>query len=229
MKKIQPLIILCFLLANSIKAQDSVKVINQEIGFNTVLLIKQLISNNPSNTLDQLPYSVFYNLYYKDKIGLRVGLGLSNSKDQTTIDGQNTPRTTKSNELDLRTGISYNFIKHNRITLNTFVDALILQSKTETVNTRTTQTFPNPVEKITTTSTDKTTGSGFQVGVGVKFNIYKHLSIYAEVPLSFMATTTTSSVNISEAGQPSEITKTTSTNSYSKITLPTTLYLVLRF
>lgn len=229
MKKIQHVIITLFLFCSSLLAQDSTKIINQEVGFNTVLLIKQLISNNPSSTLDQLPYSIFYNIYFKDLIGIRVGLGFSTSKDESSIEGQNTPRTTNTNELDLRTGISYNFVRSKRITLNVFADNLIQQGKTETVNTSTTQAFPNPVQKITTTTSDKISGSGFQLGVGVKYNLYKHLSIYAEIPIGFMTTTTTSDVTVSELGQATQTTSNSDKNSQSKITIPTTIYLVLRF
>lgn len=42
-----------------VPAQDTTKIINQEIGFNTVSLVKQLISNAPSNTLATLPYDFF--------------------------------------------------------------------------------------------------------------------------------------------------------------------------
>lgn len=211
------------------RAQDSTKLINQEIGFNTVSLVKQMISNDPGNTLDQLPYLVFYNLYFKNMIGLRVGLGMSTLKTETEIEGQSFPRTTNARSFDLRTGVSYNFVRHNRVTLNAFADYLIQNASSETVNTFTNQVFPNPVQKTTTITSDRSRGLGAQIGVGVKYNLHKHLSIYAEVPLTFMATTFTSDVEISQTGEPTEKTKNTTKDSGTRITIPTTIYLVLRF
>lgn len=227
-------IFLLLVAFSSVKAQDSLSLNNEkrlyhEIGFNTVLLVKQLISNNPGNTLAQSPYAVFYNLYVRDKAGLRIGLGLLNTTNKTEIEGQPFPRTTKLNNTDFRVGFSYNFLRHDRLTLNGFADYIMQSHKASTVNTSTIQVFPDPVEELTVTTVDKTTGVGAQVGVGVKYNLLKNLSVYAEVPFMFVMGKTTSSVLIEQAGLPDDETTSTSNNTTSTFLIPTTIYLVLRF
>ena len=225
-----PRLILIFLLLSGItKSQDSTKTINQEIGFNTVLLIKQLFSNNPSSTLSQLPYSVFYNIYFKDQIGIRVGLGLNNYKTKSSVEGQNTPRETTQKNTALRIGVSYNFVKYNRLTLNAFGDGIYQNNSFNTVDTQTLTNGPVNTTSITTLSSDKTTGIGAQVGVGIKYTIYKHLSAYIEVPITFVAQTTNSDVTTTRTNYPVVKNTTKSTYNSTSIFLPTTLYLVLRF
>lgn len=213
----------------SISAQDTTKAIRHEIGFNTVSLIKQIVSNNPGNTLSQLPYDVFYNLYFNEKVGMRLGLGIRNSSSTTEIEGQKEPRKNNQFGLNLRAGISNNFVKQNRITLNAFADVLYENFSLKTINTSTSQSFPNPVVTIKTTSSDVVTGVGGQIGVGVKYNLYKNLSVYAEVPFGFMIETSTSKVTIEETGSPADNSTTKSNSSSLRITIPTTIYLVLRF
>ena len=220
-------------LSTFIVAQDSSRVNNQkvlthEIGFNTVSLIKQLISNNPSSTLAQLPYDVFYNLYYKNKIGARVGLGINTSHSQSDIEGQQTPRTTNRNTINLRVGASYNFVRSRRLTLNCFADFVSENISLKTANTTTAQSFPDPIQNITVTTNDVTKGVGAQVGVGVKYNFTRHLSIYAEVPFTFISEKITSTVNVNDTGTSTQ-TITTTKNFNTQIILPTTVYLVLRF
>ncbi len=227
MKRIS-LVILFFLTAHLSNGQDSTRVLSHEIGFNSVSLIKQLISNNPSSTLPQLPYDIFYNIYLKDEIGLRFGLGLANQHVETQISGQTLPRTFDQKSLNLRGGVSYNFVRTKRITFNCFGDLILEKVSSESANTFTMQVFPNPVQTVTTKSTDKIDGIGGEVGVGVKFNIAKHLSIYAEVPIVYVTEKTSSGVTTTQPGviqQP----PTTGKNTLTSIILPTTLYLVLRF
>jgi hypothetical protein len=208
--------------------QDSTKVLSHEIGFNTVSLIKQMISNNPSSVLPQLPYSVFYNLYYKNKIGLRLGMGIITSKTETEITNQVMPRTTNQVNLDLRAGVSYNFVTQQRLTLNAFVDYVCVRYKSETANTSTVQSFPNPITIISTETTDKTIGNGAQIGVGVKYNLYKHLSLYAELPVTFLSQKISSEVSVNDTGT-LDISTTSTKSSGIKVFVPTTVYLVLRF
>jgi hypothetical protein len=217
-----------FFLSLFVKAQDSTRILTHEIGFNTVSLIKQILSNSPATTVPQLPYDFFYNMYYKDKIGLRLGAGIATTYTETVITGQNIPRTTSTSNLQLRTGLSYNFVNTKRLTLNGFTDYLLENISRETANTTTAQAFPNPVQKITTETSDKTKGSGFQFGVGIKYNIHKHLSVYAEAPFSFMAETTTSDVKINDTGTIEETNSTIKTSG-TRFFVPTTVYLVLRF
>jgi len=207
---------------------SKVKLLNHEIGFNTVSLIKQLVSNNPSSTLPQLPYAVVYNLYYKNSVGIRVGVGLTTGNTETYISGQTDRRVTKSNSQDVRLGISYNFIKSRRFTANVFGDYIYTHNNLYSTNTSTTQTFPNPISTLTVESNDNTVGNGGEVGVGLKYTIIKHLSIYAEVPLVFLARQTSSTTSINDSGNLS-LTISSVKNSSSQIILPTTIYLVLTF
>ena len=221
--------IFLFVLTSAfLSAQDSTKIVTQEIGFNTVSLVKQLISNNPSSTLPQLPYDLFYNVYYEDLIGLRLGAGIINQYIETSVTGQIVPRTTDNKSLNLRIGLSYNFLKTKRLAFNVFGDFLIEKGSSETAFTSTITSFPNPVITQTTKITEKLNGSGGQIGVGVKYNILKNLSIYAEVPFVFLTEKSSSSVFVNRSGLVS-LTDDSSKTTTSRIILPTTIYLVLRF
>jgi hypothetical protein len=210
------------------RAQDSAKVLQHEIGFNTVSLIKQMISNNPSSALPQLPYDIFYNLYYKDLVGIRLGLGYQNSHQETDIEGQQTPRNTDQSSLNLRAGASYNFVRTKRLTFNVFADYVMERQSLKTSNTSTIQSFPNPIANFTVENTETTTGNGGQLGVGVKYNLFKNLSLYAEVPFTFIARATKSELSVTDDGL-REVTSTSGKSSFTSVTLPTTVYLVLRF
>lgn len=228
MKKII-IVALSVICSSVLSAQDTTKVLRHEIGFNAVSIVKQLISNNPASTLPQLPYAVFYNLYFTPQINMRLGFGISNTKTEVSVEGQVLPRTTNNVNMDGRAGVSYNFVRQNRLTFNAFADVLYHNSGAKTVNTQTTQVFGNPVDVITIITSDITTGIGGQIGAGVKYNIYKHLSIYAEVPISIVSAETVSKVDISSSSFPTTSTVTKSKNKSTNIFLPTTIYLVLRF
>ena len=229
MKKFRLFVSLFILSTFTVSAQDTTKALHHEIGFNTVSLIKQLISNNPSNTLSQLPYDIFYNLYFNEKVGLRLGLGILNVNSSIEIEGQKEPRKNNQLGLNLRFGVSNNFVKQNRLTLNAFGDVLYGNFSLKTINTSTSQSFPNPVVSTKITSSEVVTGVGAQIGVGVKYTLYKNLSVYAEVPFGFMTETSTSKLTVEETGSPADNTTTKSNSSSLRITIPTTVYLVLRF
>jgi|GEM_PF-5665945 len=222
------LIILFIVFHGFIKSQDTTKKINHEIGFNTVLLVKQLLSNNPTSTLQQSPYLIFYNLYFKDKAGIRAGLGLFTNKIKTTIEGQPEPRLTVQNSVDLRLGFSYNFLKQNRITFNAFIDGIYGNSSFHTTNTQTIMSTPG-TGTITATSEDATTNTGGQAGIGVKYNLHKYLSLYIEVPVRYIASSTKTETKTTRTSFPDQKNSSKSASAGSDIMLPTTLYLVLRF
>lgn len=216
--------------AITLYSQDSLKVkmVNHEIGFNTVALVKQLVSNNPSSTLPQLPYALFYNLYYKNSVGLRVGFGLTSSRTETKITGQAENRITTNSSQDYRLGFSYNFIKTRRLTANVFGDYIYSKNLISSSNTSTVQVFPDPVSTLKVESLDKTVGNGSEVGVGLKYNILKHLSVYTEVPVVFLAKKTRSETKINDSGVIDKTSTSVSINTLQVI-LPTTIYLVLTF
>ena len=221
-----PVLLIC--LTGYSHDSTKVKMFNHEIGFNTVSLIKQLVSNNPTSTLPQLPYAVYYNLYYKNTIGIRLGLGLNTQTTETAITGQVDNRITRNRTQDYRVGLSYNFIKGRRFKANVFGDYIRNQTLMSTANTSTVQSFPDPVSTITVESLDKTIGNGAEAGVGLQYNILRHLSVYIEVPLVFMSKQTLTETTINDSG----VTDKTSSLINSKnfqIILPTTVYLVLKF
>ena len=229
MKKLKLLLCLFFIANLSLFGQDSTKLIRHEFGFNTVSLVKQLFSNNPTNTLEQLPYDIYYNFYFNPTIDMRVGLGFRNITTSTEIEGQSDPRKTTDQNFNLRLGIGNDFVRYKSLTLNAFADVLYKSATLASANTTTTQGFPNPVSIIKTTTSDVTRGVGIQAGLGAKYNLIKNLSIYIEVPLGFMYDRTASTVTYEESGQAASSSTNKSSRSNAHISLPTTLYLVLRF
>jgi opacity protein-like surface antigen len=227
MKKI--LTITLLLIVSLSKSQDTTKIYHNEIGFNTVSLIKQLISNSPSSTLDQLPYLIFYNYSVNRTFGVRVGLGGNISKISTPIDGQVDPRVTNTSNINARVGFFANYAHYNRVTLNAFADYLYGGGKLTSSNTFTVQEFPDPVSTQKVESSVKSSGMGFQVGTGIKYNVYKNLSLYIELPISFLKSKTTAQDEIYKNGFLTQFTTSSSKSTDLKITVPTTLYLVLRF
>ena len=177
------------LVSTFLKAQDSSKVFfyNNEIGFNTVSLIKQIISNNPTV---QPPYSNFHTIYFIIYI-IKTSFGhagrprrfYQSTTMKLSIEGQYLPRTTDQSALNLRLGLSYNFVRTKKITLNCFADFIIEQFKTQTLNTDTIRPNLSPLQTITTKSNDQTIEGGGQIGVGAKVQYCKTPeSIYIEVP-----------------------------------------------
>lgn len=227
MKKLYTAGVFLLILLTS-RAQDSTRLFNHEIGFNTVSLIKQAISNAPTNTLTTLPYDFFYNLYYKNKVGIRAGIGVKVTNTETQIDGQKYPRITKKKDIDYRVGLSWNFASYKRVTFNAYVDYVSADHTTETSNTSTVQTFPNPIQRITTETTDFTRAQGGEVGVGLKYNIYRNLSLYVEMPMVYTQQWTASRVTINDSGDEESSTNTSWTSS-TQLIVPTTIYMVLRF
>jgi hypothetical protein len=221
-----------FLLVGSgeIAAQDSIKAkwINQEIGFNTVSLLRQIVSNTPASSLNQLPYDFFYNFYVKDLVGIRLGGGITSSYTKTYIEGQPYPRLNSDMKQMFRAGLNYNFTGHKRVTLNFFADYVFGETSLYSANISTIQTFPNPIQTLTTEAEDKTEITGGQVGVGVRYSFHKKLGIYIEVPYAVTKERLSSRLSVTESGE------TSSSYDFSvlyaqRIYLPTTIYLILRF
>lgn len=159
---------------------------------------------------------------------MRVGAGVKVANTETQVEGQKYPRINNKRDLDFRLGISYNFATYKRATFNVFADYVSADHRTETSNTSTVQTFPNPVERVTTETLDFTRAEGAQVGVGVKFNVYKNISLYAEMPFTYTQQRTGTSVTIDDSGiVDSSVNKTWTTN--TQFYIPTTIYFVLRF
>jgi hypothetical protein len=221
------LIFVFYFLAFSFKAQDSTRTISHEVGFNIGTLLSQVKIFTVSPV--QSPYLLFYNVYYKNLVGIRIGGGIFTSAFETEIEGQNNPRYTSSTNINLRAGVSYNFIQYKRLTCNLFGDYIYERGRLETSTTTTMQVFPDPKITQTVKSSTNIDGNGFQAGVGVKFNIYKNLFLYTEVPVTYLSEKIVSEDSIKETGEAELNTTTNSYQSGTRIALPNTIYLILRF
>ncbi len=228
MLKLRFLFLSVLLSAGLLKSQDSTqtRLLNHEIGFNAVGLLGQFRFFTPLP--DQSPFLIFYNVYYKDLIGLRFGAGISQKNSHAQI-GEYKPTIYNSNRADLRTGVSYNFAKSKRVTLNGFADFVYADNNQKSVTTST--VFGQGGQPRESTKTNQTTsiGTGAQAGVGVKINIHKILCLYAELPVTHMTYKTTTNYTTATDGQETLETKSVQRNSSVSIFLPTTVYLVLSF
>jgi hypothetical protein len=227
------LIVLLLLVAGTLGAQtDSTSKITHEAGFNTVLLIRQVINNNPAAMLSQSPYLLMYNIgIYKICTG-RVGLGVAQASDKTTITGQPKPRTTDQLSLSGRLGAGKDLFESRRVVANVFVDGVYGMFDSRTVTTSTFSSgFPSGTNTITTTTSLKSQTIGGQIGMGVKFQFTKHVSVYAECPLQFaLIDTKELDESISTGGGIlSQINHNDTKSTRTSIFLPTTLYLLIKF
>lgn len=227
MKKIKTFVVLV-LLSSFVHAQDSTKTISHEIGFNLVSLISQFKQINTSS-VTQLPYDVFYNVYYKNTVGLRIGAGVLTGYNEDAVNKQTYPKETTSNNLNLRFGLSYNYLKANKLVLNGFVDYVYENIKYESVSSATTQVFPNPIVTKYDKQSTVIKGAGFQIGTGIKYNAGKHISFYAELPFVFLREKIITDNLTRETGVDDITTNLTSRHFSSRFILPATVYLVLRF
>lgn len=220
---------LLFCVSVTLSAQDTTKVplLNHEIGINAETLLQQLrVFVTPAGI--QQPYVVFYNLYFKDMAGVRGGIGMSNIKSETDIDGQPKPRVNTQKEIHFRAGATYNFVRTKKFTFNVFADYLHSEASSETVNSFTVPSFPDVIS-VTSEITEKGTANGGQVGIGVKWNITKHLALYTEMPVSYVRSRFQSEDRIRQTGQPTFKESSESEATSTSIALPVTIYLVLRF
>jgi hypothetical protein len=205
-----------------------VPAINQEIGVNIVSLLSQLSVFTTTN-VQQLPFDVFYNLYIKDKVGLRFGTGFSSSftsDEPSDSIVSNTVRTTNNN---YRFGISVNFMHYKHLTFNLFGDFFTEKHLTETISTTTTQTFPNPFIKRKITNTVSQTGNGLYMGIGVKYNIHRNLALYTEIPFIWEWGSSSVETFSQVTGLDDDLKRSARSTFVRKNLLPVTIYLVLRF
>lgn len=234
------LLTFCLFFSFVIKAQDSIapitvpeeqkatkKLLNHEIGFNTVTLLSQLSFFEPSQ--NQQLYTVFYNIYYKDLIGLRLGGGMFSNSNQSEPRGEILPTINNNSGLNLRAGVSYNFISHKRFTFNVFGDYLYGNQFSESRTTSTLQTHPDPFLIVTNRQVSETYSHGLQAGIGIKVQLHKILCLYAELPVGYLLTKTDLENVRSDNGGGYDSNKVINWQSNTRITLPSTVYLVLRF
>ena len=175
-----------------------------------------------------MPYDFFYNVYYRDKIGLRFGLGILTDNEETQIEGQNLPRSTVSNKSNYRAGITYNIPVSRWIAANFFFDGFLTNTITRSSNTFTAQVFPNPVITRTVTSRDDFRGGGVQAGIGVRFMMTRKFGIYTEMPLVYSKVYHVTEDQIMETGASTTKQKSVTVASGFKLVVPVTIYLLLR-
>ncbi len=138
-------------------SQDSTKIITHEAGLNIIGLIRQVSLFTPSD--EQLPYDLFYNVYFK-RIGIRTGFGIHSNQVETQIEGQELLRITLMQDHAVRLGLSYNIVKYKKVSINLLADYVWLRQSLESATTTTIQTFPNPITKRTVKSSDIREGKG---------------------------------------------------------------------
>lgn len=203
-----------------------------DLGFNTILLIKQVFSNNPSAQLTQLPYQVGYTLGFGNDLGLRLGVGFNQSVTETDIQGLTEPRKTSVFSGSYRLGINKNFVDYKKIVCNAFFDFTIEHANT---NTETVSDISSPPGAFVQSQkfSAKSTSPGAQVGIGVKYCFNKHIALGTEVPVAFkysMSEETDKTVTTQFGVETnSEEVISSSTTMTTKIILPTTLFLIIMF
>jgi len=238
---------LCFItFSNAQNASDTLNKIGKEdykitndLGFNSVFLIKQLISNaanSNASTLPTLPYQVIYTMNFPYAFGLRLGLGVAKTDQSTTVSGQNTPLQSNTSEIDLRIGINHNFLKFNKLTCNVFADIVYGVANLKSVNTSTTFGGSGGGSVLTTVTTDeiKSTATGGQIGFGIKYKLNRHIALYTEIPLQYVTVSgSETSSSVTTGGifpNPTDPPQTKSNNQTNfNFILPTTLYLIINF
>jgi hypothetical protein len=231
MKKM--LAVIC-LFSFSLKAQDSlVKKFTHEVGFNTILLIKQLISNNANSstsTLPQLPYQLIYTMHYKSLLGVRLGAGFTSTESESIITGQPKPKVTNTSSGAYRLGLNYNFIRYNKFTSNCFVDGIYERNSLKTVTSTTVPAGPfgGTAENIVETQ-EVTSGGGISVGLGLKYSFNKHISVYTETPVQIKNLYTSAKESDTTAGVENSTTSTSANERTVRIILPTTIFLTISF
>ena len=200
-----------------------------QVGFNTTLLLKQLLSDNPSSQLLQLPYQVDYTLGF-GKNGVRLGLGFAQSVQKTTVHGQNSPRTTTSMSASYRLDYVRNILDYKKFSSNFFIGGIMEQGElsSNTINDQSSIGGPVTKSEIATSSM----GYGGELGIQLKYSFNEHIGIGTELPLQVKYTTaketdkqTITSGTFSQFEQTISDSKTVST----KIFLPTSLFLCIKF
>lgn len=227
MKRIKTIILFCT-LSVYFYAQDSTKIFSHELGFNTIRIISQFSKLNTQG-IAQLPYDVFYNIFYKKKFGIRTGLGMTTSYKEDALNKQPYPKITKSNNINARIGCAYNYSANSRITLTTFSEFIYKKETQESVSSTTAQVFPNPVVTVYEKTATNIDGLGFRLGAGVKLKVYRQLALYMELPFTFMNEKIRTSNVRKETGVETIDVNLTSRHTNSNFTLPATLYLVFSF
>ncbi|MFL5764409.1 MAG: outer membrane beta-barrel protein [Bacteroidia bacterium] len=219
----------------SLHAQDSAKVgvyrrFTHQIGFNGTLLAKQLLSDNPASQLTMLPYQVDYTLGFSEKWGARLGVGFDQSYTSTSIQGQNSPRTTNTLTTAYRLDLVRNLLSYKKFSSGVFLGPIMNQANlvTKTTNDQSASGGPITTDELTS----KSSSYGAEIGIGLKYSFNQHIGIGTEMPIQVKQTVTNetdkqTSVSGSFSSFNQEITATHQLT--TKIFLPTSVFLLITF
>lgn len=208
-------------------SQDSTRTFSHEFGVNIGSLLQQvrIFTISPGG----LPYDLFYNNYYKNKFGIRAGLGILTVETNTQIEGQDTPRKVKESKNNYRLGLSAYALHARRVHLNFFVDGFLSNTELTTSNTSTVQVFPLPVTSRTDYSSDRVNGGGVQGGAGLRVDLSRHLSLYFETAIVYTSATHVIEDRIIQTAKDDQSTKSLTTEKKTRVDLPNTFYVLVKF
>lgn len=231
--------------SDSTKLIEHKKKIQHEIGVNTTYLIKQLFSSN--NFIEIQPYQLTYKLIKKNW-ALRSAFGFNyyhSSSDEIIISDPYyyapdnlRPSYGKSTNVFGRFGWEYRFQLGRKIIAYTGIDIIAESFKSESEN----QTISNylPYSYYFESSKSRVTRSSAGIGpvFGIQFFATKRLSIFTEIPIYFVQSATnskrenytnmlSSSSNNYESSYSNIISNQRNTS--SKISLPATIYVAIKF
>jgi opacity protein-like surface antigen len=224
---------------------DSTLRIRHEVGINTTMLIKQIF-NLSNNTFPTLPYDITYNCV-RNKSALRFGVGFTfENTTLTRIESSNSPFPTpddnvptydRSFSASLRAGWERRYYFDKRFMAYAGIDIAVgmFDGKSQTVSIFNNLPSSYNFQKSTVTQSSMKLGGG--PVAGLRFNISKHLSLLTEMPVyAFYNHSKMTSVdysrNIDFGGNTTENTNSETeitSGSNISITLPVTIYLVVRF
>lgn len=195
-----------------------------ELGFNSTLLTRQILNLSAAN-IEQSPYdfSLRYNFSPQNNFALRFGTGWR-SETSKRIDKNSGSATSQDNEfnnssLDFRLGfeVRKNMGKHFSAHLG--FDFISRISSNSSKNTN-----PSGFNKVE----DKAKSLGLGPTLGIQWTFNKHLALYTEGNVYFQHRKS-KSMNEFVSGSFSNKTESSGSVNFTRTTLPTTLYLLIRF
>ncbi len=255
------ILIISLIVVSNAFSQDSMKTkidnvtkVQNEIGANTTLLLKQIF-NLSNNSFPTLPYDLTYKLI-KNKSALRVGFGVTvnNSSVTTTTSTSTTSNSTvpppgpdaavptfnKSSNYYYRIGWERRYMIGKKMCASWGVDFAGQYGTSHSQSSQTFDNLPNGYSYTKSTDDLKLMSYGGGPEVGIQIFINKYLSVYTELPVYFQLTqqqevtdsyqnqlTQTFPTNVYTSSD-SKQTQTTTGTKFSVI-LPVTLYLAVKF
>lgn len=182
-----------------------------ELGFNTTLLIKQVLSFNPSN-IPFSPYMVTYKYTLGKQTNLRAGAGITVQKTSSTENDIN-KRHSKFYSMDYRLGAEIQKMLTQRWKAYYGIDVVYMYNETFT-------------EFQFNTFSSQTKGYGIGPVAGIQCYLTKRLSLFTETTLYF--TNTDERIKNTSSSPFGQNSSSHSNILRGDIKLPTTLYLAFK-